>query len=339
VRIEQFDPAADEKRLRACHDMFVSGLPDDDPNGPPISFGMFRGWWTYGFSAEPREVWLASGESGEPVGCYLLALPELENKNNGFITPVVARAARRRGVGTALLAHAAGQAGQAGRKLMMSDTRVGSPGELFAAAVGARAGMREARRVLDVGADLHARLPDLHAAALRQASGYSLRTWTGVTPDDLVEQTCALYTALGDAPHDDAFERESWDAARLRAAEQRVIAQRTRWYSVAAMHDESGGMAGLTQVNVDPDVAGWGFQEMTAVTRQHRGHRLGLLIKVEMLTRLAAEEPGIRQIMTFNAVQNDHMIGVNAQLGHRVGDYFQSYELAVDDAAKLAAPA
>ena len=319
--------------------MFLSGQSDDDPNAPPTSFGMFRGWWTYGFSAEPRQTWLASGESGEPVGCYLLALPERENKNNGFVTPVVARANRRRGLGAALLAHAAGQAEQAGRNLLMSDARAGSPGELFAAAVGARAGMREARRVLDVGADLHARLPDLRAAALRQASGYSLRAWTGVTPGDLVEQTCMLYTALGDAPHDEAFEPESWDAARLRAAEQRVIAQGTRWYSVAAMHDESGEMAGLTQLNVDPGVAGWAFQEMTAVTRPHRGNRLGLLIKVAMLARLAAEEPGIRQIMTFNAVQNEHMIGVNAELGHRLSDYFQSFELAVDDAAKLAANA
>ena len=319
--------------------MFVSGQPDDDPNVPPVSFGMFSGWWTYGFSAEPRQTWLARGESGEPAGCYMLALPERENKNNSFIMPVVARANRRRGLGAALLAHAAGQAEQAGRKLLMSDARVGSPGEQFAAAVGARAGMREARRVLDVSADLHARLPDLRSAALRQASGYSLRAWTGVTPDDLVEQTCTLYTALGDAPHDEAFEPETWDAARLRAAEQRVIAQRTRWYSVAAMHDESGEMAGLTQVNVDPDVAGWAFQEMTAVTRPHRGHRLGLLIKVAMLARLAAEEPGIRQIMTFNAVQNEHMIGVNAELGHRVSDYFQSFEIAVDDAAKLAAHA
>jgi RimJ/RimL family protein N-acetyltransferase len=221
--------------------------------------------------------------------------------------------------------------------LLMSGTRVGSPGEGFAAAAGARSGMRYARRVLDVDTDLHARLPDLRAAALRLASGYSLRAWTGVTPEELVEQACALYTTLGDGPHDEAFEPETWDTARLRAAEERVVAQRTRWYSVAAMHDAGGQMAGLTQVNVDPEISGWAFQEITAVTREHRGHRLGMLTKVEMLTRLAADEPGIRQIMTFNAVENEHMIDVNAQLGHRVSDYFQSFEIDVDAARKLAA--
>jgi GNAT superfamily N-acetyltransferase len=315
--------------------MVLSGQSDDDPNAPPMSFGMFRGWWMHGFSGDPQQIWLATSELGEPVGCYVLGLPERENKNNGFITLVVARTARRRGVGTALLAHAGGQAEQAGRTLLMSDAGVGSPGEQFATTIGARAGMREARRVLDVDADLHARLPDWRAAALPHASGYSLRGWTGLFPDDLVEQACALYTALGDAPHDEAFEPESWDAARLRASEERVVAQRSRWYSVAATHDASGQMAGLTQVNVDPNVPGWAFQEITAVTREHRGHRLGLLTKVEMLARLAADEPGIRQIMTFNAVENEHMIDVNAQLGHRVSDYFQSYEMSVDAATRL----
>jgi|SRR5271165_103613 len=319
--------------------MTLSGQPEDDPNAPPMSFGRFSGWWAYGYSGEPRQVWLASDESGEPVGCYLLELPERENRTNGFVRLVVARTARRRGLGTALLAHAAGQAGRAGRTLLLSDTRVGSPGEPFAARVGARSGMREARRVLDVDASLHASLEALKLAALRHAAGYSLRAWTGVTPDGLVDQTCALYTAMGDAPHDEAIEAESWHADRLRAAEERVIAQRTRWYSVAAIHDPTGEMAGLTQVNVEPEVPGWAFQEMTAVTRRHRGHRLGLLIKVAMLSRLAADEPGIRQITTFNAVENEHMISVNAQLGHRISDYFQSYEIAVDAASKLAANA
>ena len=150
MRIERIDPRTEERHLRACHDIFLSGKPDDDPNAPPISFGAFRGWWTYGFVGEPQQIWLASSDSGEPVGCYLLELPERENTSNGFVMPVVTRAERRRGIGAALLAHAADQARQAGRTLLMSDSRVGSPGEPFAAAVGAQPGMRDARRVLDV---------------------------------------------------------------------------------------------------------------------------------------------------------------------------------------------
>jgi hypothetical protein len=43
--------------------------------------------------------------------------------------------------------------------------------------------------------------------------------------------------------------------------------------------------------------------------------------------------------MTFNAVPNQHMIAVNEQLGHRVSDYFQSYELPVAAAVGLAVSA
>ncbi len=83
--------------------------------------------------------------------------------------------------------------------------------------------------------------------------------------------------------------------------------------------------------------SGWAFQGLTAVTRPHRGHRLGLLVKIAMLQWLAEREPQIRQIVTFNAVQNEHMVAVNDQLGHRITDYFQSFELDVASAAKLVA--
>jgi RimJ/RimL family protein N-acetyltransferase len=155
-------------------------------------------------------------------------------------------------------------------------------------------------------------------------------------PDDLVEQVCLLQAAMEDAPHEESFEPWRWDPARLRAAEARGIAEGRRWYQVTATHDASGEMAALTQVNVDPDIEGWAFQDITAVTRPHRGHRLGLLAKVAMLEWLAEVEPQVRQITTFNAVQNEHMVAVNAELGYRVSDYFQSFELDVAAARELA---
>jgi GNAT superfamily N-acetyltransferase len=336
VQIEQFDARTQQDQLRACHEMLVSGQPEDDPNAPPMSFGMFRGWWTYGFSGEPQQIWIATGESCAPVGCYVLELPERENRTNAFCYVVVGLAWRRRGIGTQLLGHAATQAEAAGRRLLMSNARVGAPGEFFARAVGARPGMQDVRRVLDVNASLHSRLPEMRKRAIAHSAGYSLLFWRGTTPGEVAEATCGLYSALADAPHDEAFEPATWDVARLRAAEERVIAQGTRWYSVAAMHEASGEMAALTQVNVDPDVTDWGFQEITAVTRPHRGHRLGMLVKVDMLQRLAELEPQIRHIMTFNAAPNEHMIAVNVELGNRISDYFLSLEMDVADAGKLA---
>jgi RimJ/RimL family protein N-acetyltransferase len=71
---------------------------------------------------------------------------------------------------------------------------------------------------------------------------------------------------------------------------------------------------------VDPAIPDWGFQMLTAVTREHRGHRLGLLVKIAMLELLAAEEPQVERIETFNAESNGHMIAVNEALGYTVVD-------------------
>lgn len=67
-----------------------------------------------------------------------------------------------------------------------------------------------------------------------------------------------------------------------------------------------------------------------AVTEQHRGHRLGLLVKAAMLEWLAETEPAIELIETGNASANDHMIAVNDTLGFAVDPpEFHTVELAV----------
>jgi hypothetical protein len=89
-------------------------------------------------------------------------------------------------------------------------------------------------------------------------------------------------------------------------------------YTVMARHDTTGEPAGLTVVEVGPEPAGWGFQALTAVAREHRGHRLGLRLKLAMLDLLARREPQVKHILTGNAETNAHMIGINEMLGYRV---------------------
>jgi RimJ/RimL family protein N-acetyltransferase len=335
VHVERFDPRADEQQLRICHQMTVAGQPHDDPNVPAMPFTGFRGWWGYGFGDNPMQAWLATDESGEPAGAYLLELPLRENRQNAFGFVVIPPARRRRGIGTELLAHMARESGRAGRKLLMGSARAGAPADGFAAATGGRAGLRDVRRILPVDAGLRERLPGLRASAEPRAAGYTLRSWPGPVPDDLVDGICATYNALGDAPHDESYEPETWDRERLRKTEQRSVAQGTRDYSIAAIERGTGEVAAITQAVVDPPLPEWCWQEITAVTRAHRGHRLGLLVKVAMLEMLAVHEPGLRHVATFNAEPNDHMIAVNEQLGYRVSDYFQFWEHDVAAASAL----
>ena len=49
----------------------------------------------------------------------------------------------------------------------------------------------------------------------------------------------------------------------------------------------------------------------------HRGHRLGMLVKILNIRRLLTEYPNVERIVTFNAAENDHMLAINVALGFR----------------------
>ena len=57
MRIEEFDPATDDAKVDACYQMYVAGLPADDPDGPPMSERVFTAWMREGWAgcaARPR---------------------------------------------------------------------------------------------------------------------------------------------------------------------------------------------------------------------------------------------------------------------------------------------
>jgi GNAT superfamily N-acetyltransferase/RimJ/RimL family protein N-acetyltransferase len=326
MRIERFDPATDTEQLGACHEMYEAARPVDDPNGPPISLPAFTGWWAYGWTGTPRQTWLARESGGDMVGCYLLELPDRENTTVAGVLPLVATSRRRSGIGTALLRHAAERAARAGRTRVWGDARTDSPGAAFARARGAQPGLTEARRVLDIATVPVDELSLLRDRAQRAAAGYSVLSWQGLTPEAYLDQVAAISAAMADAPRDPGKEPQRWDRARIRAVDQRLVTV-VHYYSVAARYEATGELAGLTQLGVDPELPAWGFQMLTAVTRAHRGHRLGLLIKVAMMELLAAREPQLQTIITGNSETNEHMIAINAELGYRLLDTFQSWEL------------
>ena len=105
-----------------------------------------------------------------------------------------------------------------------------------------------------------------------------------------------------------------------------------RSYNVAAVSDATGEMAAYSEIIIDPESPAWGYQQLTAVVRWHRGHRLGLLVKTAMLELLASAEPQLEYIETGNAASNEHMIAINEQLAYRVVEPgWRSYEMAVAD--------
>jgi GNAT superfamily N-acetyltransferase len=318
MHIAQWDPA-DEKTMLACYEVNCAAHRVDDPVEPPMSAGTFRVFLTEGFDHNPGEVWVASDDAGTVTGYYRLDLPDLENRERAFLGLVVDPAARRGGTGRELLRHGAERVSAHGRTIMDGVTVTGGAGEEFARAAGAKLSLTEVRRVQYLGKIAPGVIAGLRAEAEQAAAGYSLVSWTGEIPDEYLAGTAEVFNAFNDAPHGEGMEDEVWDAARVR--ERTGTLQRLgllRGYGIAALHDVTGEMAGFTAVLVDPECPQWGFQQLTAVVRAHRGHRLGLLVKTAMLELLGAAEPQLEWIATGNAAENAHMIAVNEQLGYEV---------------------
>jgi GNAT superfamily N-acetyltransferase len=318
MRIEPWDPA-DEKTARACHDVMVAAQQVDEPVVPPSSFGMFVMFLRFGWDKTPSEAWVASADDGAVVGYYHVALPDLENLDRAWGGPVVHPAVRRRGIGRELLRHEGERVAAHGRSLFGAVAAAGSAGDAFAQALGARLDLVEVRRIQYLREIAPGTVAALRAAAEKAAVGYSLVSWTGGIPEEYRGAMAEVFNAFNDAPHGENHEPENWDAERVR--ERTGVFERlgvVRSHNVAAIADSTGDIAAYSQVQVNPEQPSWGFQQLTAVTRPHRGHRLGLLTKTAMLELLAAAEPAMEWIETGNAATNEHMIAVNEQLGYRV---------------------
>jgi GNAT superfamily N-acetyltransferase len=328
VRIERFDAATDTEQLRSCYEIVAAAQRLDDPGGPPVrSLTSFGNRWTSGFSGQPRQSWLGVDDAGQPVGCYLLTLPERENATMGWCTLAVAPDRRRSGAGRALLEHCSGRARLAGRVRLAGEAKDGSPGTAFAAAAGAMAGIAEVIRRLDVDPGLPGRLASIRAAADQHAVGYSLVSWIGASSADTLPDQAALSAAMSDAPRDEGVEPEAWDAERITNTEKVCLGSGQQFYSVGARHDVTGRLVAITQIFTDPGTPDWGFQMITAVLPEHRGHRLGLLVKAEMVALLTAREPAIRHVVTGNAESNRHMIAINERLGFAASSAYRNWEL------------
>jgi GNAT superfamily N-acetyltransferase len=313
VRWDQADTAV----LRGCEAAWGAALDIDDADGPRMTGQVLAAWLRQGFTGDPAEAWYIPGTvPGSVVGWYRLELPDLENRDRAMLMVVVDPTARRQGLGRKLLRHAAERAAALGRSTVWSEVRDGSAGDAFAVAVGAKSGMAAAVRRLDLRTVPAGKFAGLRASAAAAATGYSLVRWTGPTPKEYREPLARVLNAYADAPHDAGYEAEAWDGERVRKrADAPMLAMGVRSYTVAAAHDVSGELAAMTQLAVAPDHPRWGHQGLTAVTRRHRGHRLGLLVKTAMLEWLAAAEPSIEVIDTGNASANEHMIAVNEALG------------------------
>ena len=96
-----------------------------------------------------------------------------------------------------------------------------------------------------------------------------------------------------------------------------------------ALHAPSGRLVAINELSVSNDRSRPVGQEDTLVLQEHRGHRLGMLVKVANLQELAKIAPGAPLVFTFNAEENRPMLDVNEAVGYRAVGYDGSWQKVI----------
>jgi len=256
---------------------------------------------------------------GTVVGALRLLLPVRDNTTVAYVDLAVHPGARRRGVGSALLAEAGRIAAAAARTTMVAEVDEpvpGTAGRAFARHHGWTCDLEESRRDLVLPVD-EARLAALEEEARAAGAEYEVLTWRDRTPDALVEDRALLGRRMStDAPSGDVpVEEEHWDVARVRETEDAHVARGRTVLTGGAVRD--GRLIAYTELQVPLEQPERAHQGATLVLREHRGHRLGARVKVAVLRELAATLPEVQRISTYNAESNRPMVAVNEALGFR----------------------
>lgn len=270
-------------------------------------------------------AFLGRDDEGAVVGGAWAELPQKDNRAFGFGEVFVVPERRREGHGTALVEALAAACRAAGRSTLMCEGAWAVDDELsaakrFAEHAGFELDILDAQRELA----LPANLPDLVVDP-----AYELRTWRGACPDDLVDGYADVRRLMvQEAPSGDSgLENEHWDAARVRTEEAKwAKSGRVPQVSVAIAGD--GSVVGHTQL-VFPSDGVEVYQWDTLVLPSHRGHGLGMALKVFTMHEAADLLDGRRRIHTFNAASNAPMIGVNEAMGFRQTAWLAEYVLAL----------
>ena len=264
---------------------------------------------------------LGAFEGGRMVGRCYLVFPMRDNTHLCYADYHVLPDQQRRGVGTALAERAAQAARDRGRRTIVTEAYVpaGSDGPAlaFARAMGYTEAIDEGIKVVDL-VETEPTWDMLEREAAARSGGYTLVGWRDVVPEELLDGLCRINEAFNEeAPSGELqLEPEVWDAERVRSGEAQNAKVGRRVVAVAALAPD-GTMAGLTEAVLNDHSPQRGFQSGTLVLPEHRGHALGLAMKVANHRAIRAEFPQCRILVTGNAGVNAPMNAVNERLGYR----------------------
>ncbi|GAA2168657.1 MULTISPECIES: GNAT family N-acetyltransferase [Glycomyces] len=273
------------------------------------------------------ERWVAVCD-GRVLGYADATMPLLDNTHSVYVDLGVHPDERRRGVGSGLLRHVEERAAEEGRSAL--STWILAPGEgapevrtegaAFAVGKGYQLSLNCAVRAVELDTVDEAALDRLWDEVAAKAADFDLVAFEGLPPERIIDGMAYLHARMyTDMPLGEwDLQEAAIDRDRLAGWSEMRRLRGELHLQVAAVHRESGEVAGFTEIIVEAGSEFDCFQGDTIVDPRFRGHRLGTLLKIANQRAVRSWRPRMRFVWTGNAVSNDHMIAINESVGYRL---------------------
>ncbi|GAA3627083.1 GNAT family N-acetyltransferase [Microbacterium awajiense] len=282
---------------------------------------------------ERRLVWVLALD-GDVVGRAGIDMPQHPGSKNAYWLIELLRRAQGRGVGARAYQLVEQAAREHGRTVLQSwaeHPAADGPQLDAPTGFGSIPEDRVARFYLDRGYVLEqierksafdmrgdfAEVERLAADAERAAAGYRVVQWSPPTPPEFAEGYAWMKSRMNtDAPSANLeFDEEVWDAARIARHDATYTDSGRLLFVTAAQHLETGELCAFNELVIGKDRNEASHQEDTLVLKEHRGHRLGMLVKCRGLQAWRDIAPGTPRVITYNAEENRPMLDINEAIG------------------------
>ncbi|MFL0411480.1 GNAT family N-acetyltransferase [Microbacterium paludicola] len=193
---------------------------------------------------------------------------------------------------------------------------------------GFRLGQVERNSVFELNGSYEAVDRMLEKALAAAGPDYRPVWWAGPTPPEYADgYAAAIARMYTDVPVGDMVSEEaSWDAGRVFERDGRFAESGTLIGVTLVIHEPTGTVAAFNELTIGADrsrpTAQWG----TLVLPEHRGHRLGAIVKCIGLKRWHERVPESPRVSTFNAEENRYMLDVNEAVGFVPASYAGAWE-------------
>jgi GNAT superfamily N-acetyltransferase len=173
----------------------------------------------------------------------------------------------------------------------------------------------------------------LLAMAEEASPDYRVVSWVAPTPEEFVARYGWMKSRMiTDAPAAALeFDEEDWDAARVARHDRTYTSSGRLLHVVAAEHVASGELCAFNELAIGKDRTEASHQEDTLVLKEHRGHRLGMLVKCANLLAWREIAPDSPRVITYNAEENRPMLDINEAIGFAPIAYEGAWKKVLDD--------